>query len=53
MVRFPKKISKFGHLKNRSSNLEQRLLLKVSSNLEQRESVPNCLSVSTKVFVAI
>jgi hypothetical protein len=36
MIRSPKK-SKFGQVRNRSSNLGQRLLLKVSSNLGQRE----------------
>jgi hypothetical protein len=33
----PKKNSKFGQMRNKSSNLEQKLLLKVPSNLEQRE----------------
>jgi hypothetical protein len=37
MVRFSKKNSRFGHMENRSSNLGQRLLLKVSSNLGRKE----------------
>jgi hypothetical protein len=36
-VRFLKKGSKFGQLRNRSSNLGQRFLLKVASNLGWRE----------------
>jgi hypothetical protein len=53
MVRFSKK-SIFGYLRNRSSNLEQRILLKVSSNLEWREYyLCSLFSCTNKLTVSI